>query len=147
MSSELKPWVTEQLEPTRVQLTEVQDIARIVGQMWMEDYKNFRSILTSTDEDDSFHGQLAIDKHATAIQVWEYATENEPESLTAQLNADQISRRMGWAAKRQGKGRPQIALAKAKYLAVTAQAYTNGDEPGRNTEPGANVDDDGSAED
>ena len=133
-SAEMRPWVTEELEPSKKKRSLVDDLAYHFEKMWVQNDDKFRETATSTDTDDTVNGTVTIDKHILSYLIKQYAKHEEPNSPTAQADVAQINRVMYHVAHRFGKDRTAIAARKAEYLALM-EAEPNGEigEPSLNT--------------
>jgi predicted phage gp36 major capsid-like protein len=128
MTTELKPWVSAELEPSKKKQALNDELRMLFREMWAENPDDFQGKATSTDNEDSINGTLEMDKNDVPLMMSKYAKQKYPDSLAAAALPSEIKYRFHHAAADTGKDRKTIAARKAEFLAIGA-APTNGIVP------------------
>ena len=129
MSTEVKPWVTTELEPSKRKAALVEELKGFFREMWEADEDDFRATATSTDNEDSVNGTVVFDAFDVAKLMHNYAKRMHPNSLTANALPSEIKKRMSYAQKDSGKDRRSIAQRKSEFLAISQSEPVEDAEP------------------
>jgi hypothetical protein len=128
--TDVQPWLSDELPPPKT--TKLLDELRAVfPKVWSENPRGtFRQAVTSTCDENSRYGSVAMDRAYVAMCLYEAA---EPGSLAEASNPAVINSKMTHVAKPFGKDRAAIAAQRAEFAAIQSA------EPiGEQAEPSSN---------
>lgn len=127
MSTDLeRPWLNDELpEPTK-KTSLVDDLALLYATKWKANENNFRKAATSTTDEESVHGTVAMDRAFIAFELWNAAA---PGTKVAEANAAAVKRVEYWVAHRYGYDRTAIAeKIRLQELEAAQHPVSNGQD-------------------
>jgi hypothetical protein len=127
LPTDIQPWLSDELPepPSRDLLAELR---AAFPKVWATNPNGtFRQAVTSTCDDNSAYGSVAMDRAYVAMCLYQAA---EPGSLAEQANPAIINRKMTSVARPFGRDRATVALQRRDFEALQAAEEAPPAEPG-----------------